>query len=159
VVSPCCFPPCVQSRADPSGLGHEATIYSSVQGPPGVETPTYGAPDRPLGSPDRPLGSPDRPVPLSGAPSHLSVRVGDYWRTDLFHTGQSGLHTGQSGGLPSGCHLELAVRAVVPVALDSSACRTGQYAGGNTSSFFLDFSLIFLMSSFEVLLSSIPWSK
>jgi hypothetical protein len=127
--------------------------------PPGVETPTYGAPDRPLGSPDRPLGSPDRPVPLSGAPSHLSVRVGDYWRTDLFHTGQSGLHTGQSGGLPSGCHLELAVRAVVPVALDSSACRTGQYAGGNTSSFFLDFSLIFLMSSFEVLLSSIPWSK
>jgi hypothetical protein len=28
------------SRADPSGLGHAATIYSSVQGPPGVETPT-----------------------------------------------------------------------------------------------------------------------
>jgi hypothetical protein len=28
------------SRADPSGLGHVATIYSSVQGPPGVETPT-----------------------------------------------------------------------------------------------------------------------
>jgi hypothetical protein len=29
------------SHADPSGLGHAATIYSSVQGPPGVETPTY----------------------------------------------------------------------------------------------------------------------
>jgi hypothetical protein len=28
------------SRADPSGLGHAATIYSSVQGPPGVKTPT-----------------------------------------------------------------------------------------------------------------------
>jgi hypothetical protein len=28
------------SRADPSGLGHAATIYSSVQGPPGLETPT-----------------------------------------------------------------------------------------------------------------------
>jgi hypothetical protein len=28
------------SRADPSGLGHAATIYSSVQGPPGVEMPT-----------------------------------------------------------------------------------------------------------------------
>jgi hypothetical protein len=28
------------SHADPSGLGHAATIYSSVQGPPGVETPT-----------------------------------------------------------------------------------------------------------------------
>ena len=38
------FPPCVPSRADPSGLGHAATIYSSVQGPPGVETPTVGAP-------------------------------------------------------------------------------------------------------------------
>jgi hypothetical protein len=34
------FPSCVPSRADPSGLGHAATIYSSVQGPPGVETPT-----------------------------------------------------------------------------------------------------------------------
>jgi hypothetical protein len=43
-----CFPPCVPSRADPSGLGHAATIYSSVQGPPGVETPTVGAPDRGL---------------------------------------------------------------------------------------------------------------
>jgi hypothetical protein len=28
------------SRADPSGLGHAATIYSSVQGHPGFETPT-----------------------------------------------------------------------------------------------------------------------
>jgi hypothetical protein len=36
-------PPCVPSHADPSGLGHAATIYSSVQGPPGVETPTVGA--------------------------------------------------------------------------------------------------------------------
>jgi hypothetical protein len=40
-VSPLLFSPlCVPSRADPSGLGHAATIYSSVQGPPGVETPT-----------------------------------------------------------------------------------------------------------------------
>jgi hypothetical protein len=36
------------SRADPSGLGHAATIYSSVQGPPKVETPTVGAPGRGL---------------------------------------------------------------------------------------------------------------
>jgi hypothetical protein len=42
------FPPCVPSRTDPSGLGHAATIYSSVQGPPGVETPTVGAPGRGL---------------------------------------------------------------------------------------------------------------
>jgi hypothetical protein len=41
-VSPYCFSPplCVPSRADPSGLGHAVTINSSVQGPPGVETPT-----------------------------------------------------------------------------------------------------------------------
>jgi hypothetical protein len=42
------FSPCVPSRADPSGLGHTGTIYSSVQGPPGVETPTVGAPGRGL---------------------------------------------------------------------------------------------------------------
>jgi hypothetical protein len=42
------FPPCVPSRVDPSGLGHAATIYSSVQGPPRVETPTFGAPGRGL---------------------------------------------------------------------------------------------------------------
>jgi hypothetical protein len=36
------------SRTDPSRLGHAATIYSSVQGPPGVETPTVGAPGRGL---------------------------------------------------------------------------------------------------------------
>jgi hypothetical protein len=41
-------PLCVPSRADPSGLGHATTIYSSVQGPPGVETPTVGAPGRGL---------------------------------------------------------------------------------------------------------------
>jgi hypothetical protein len=35
-------PFCAPSRADPSGLGHATTIYSSVQGPPGVETPTVG---------------------------------------------------------------------------------------------------------------------
>jgi hypothetical protein len=37
VVVPFFVPPCVPSRADPSGLGHAAIIYSSVHGPPGVE--------------------------------------------------------------------------------------------------------------------------
>jgi hypothetical protein len=41
-------PLCVLSRANPSGLGHAATIYSSVQGPPGVKTPTVGVPGRGL---------------------------------------------------------------------------------------------------------------
>jgi hypothetical protein len=48
-----CLPPAssplrAPSRADQSGLGHAATIYSSVQGPPGFETPTVGAPGRGL---------------------------------------------------------------------------------------------------------------
>jgi hypothetical protein len=51
-VSPFClspfFPLRAPSRADPSGLGHAATIYSSVQGPPGDDTPTVGAPGRGL---------------------------------------------------------------------------------------------------------------
>jgi hypothetical protein len=34
------LPPRAPSHADPSRLGHAATVYSSVQGPPGVETPT-----------------------------------------------------------------------------------------------------------------------
>jgi hypothetical protein len=47
-VVPLIVPPCVPSRVDQSGLRHAATIYSSVQGPPGVETPTVGAPGRGL---------------------------------------------------------------------------------------------------------------
>jgi hypothetical protein len=48
-LSPSGFPPLrAPSCADPSGLGHAATIYSSVQGLPGVETPTVGAPGRGL---------------------------------------------------------------------------------------------------------------
>jgi hypothetical protein len=35
-------------RVDPSGLGHATTLHSSAQGPPGLETPTVGAPGRGL---------------------------------------------------------------------------------------------------------------
>jgi hypothetical protein len=34
------LPPCVPSRADPSGLGHATTILLVGPGTPGVETPT-----------------------------------------------------------------------------------------------------------------------
>jgi hypothetical protein len=47
-LTPSCSPLRAPSRADPSGLGHAATVYSSVQGPPEVETPTVGAPGRGL---------------------------------------------------------------------------------------------------------------
>jgi hypothetical protein len=83
-----------------------------------------------------------------------------------FHTGQSGPHTVQSGGLLSGCHLELAVGLRFPDAPDSPACghrtvrcATGQSGAPRTDSpqaTHLDFSWILLMSYFEVLLSSIP---
>jgi hypothetical protein len=42
------LPPYVPSRADPSGLGHAATILLIGTGTPGVETPTVGAPGRGL---------------------------------------------------------------------------------------------------------------
>jgi hypothetical protein len=42
------FPPCVPSRANPSRLGHAATILLVGPGTPGVETPTVGAPGRGL---------------------------------------------------------------------------------------------------------------
>jgi hypothetical protein len=47
-LAPASFPPpsCSVSRR-PIWLGH-ATFHSSVQGPPGLETPTVGAPDRGL---------------------------------------------------------------------------------------------------------------
>jgi hypothetical protein len=80
----------------------------------------YGAPDRPVGSLDRPC-----PCPMClavGLSEQMSVGA------QAFHTGPSGLHTGQSGGLPSECHLELAVGARVPGAPDSPTCghRTTQ---------------------------------
>jgi hypothetical protein len=41
-------PPCVPSRADPSGLGHAMTILLIGPGTPGVKTPIVGAPGRGL---------------------------------------------------------------------------------------------------------------
>jgi hypothetical protein len=48
--------------------------------------------------------------------------------------GAAGFHTGQSGGLLSECHLELAVGAEVPGAPDSPACghRTVRCATGQS---------------------------
>jgi hypothetical protein len=63
------------------------------------------------------------------------------------------------------CHLELAVRATVPGAPDSPTCGTGQSGAPRTDSSratllsSLRLYLIFIMSSFEVLLSSMSWSK
>jgi hypothetical protein len=63
------------------------------------------------------------------------------------------------------CHLELAIRATVPGAPDSPACGTRQFGATRTNSpqatlfSYLGLHLIFMMSSFEVLLSSMSWSK
>jgi hypothetical protein len=59
-----CLPPAALSplrvlpRADPSGLGHAAMIYSSVQGPPGFRNTDNYRP--PLPPPARPLETPPR---------------------------------------------------------------------------------------------------
>jgi hypothetical protein len=56
---------------------------------------------------------------------------------------------------PPRCHLELVVRATVPGPPDRPVLLSGQSDCGNTSSL-LGLYLNFLMSSFEVLLSSMP---
>jgi hypothetical protein len=78
---------------------------------------------------------------MSGAPSRCPVRADDCWHRRLFHTGQSGAHTGRSGGLLSGCHLELAVGLEFHGAPDSPACghrtvwcATGQSGAPHTNS-------------------------
>jgi hypothetical protein len=64
------------------------------------------------------------------------------------------------------CHLEVTVGLLFPGAPDSPACGTEQSASGNTILCFLDLLdtcssslVIFIMSSFEVFLSSLPLSK
>jgi hypothetical protein len=63
------------------------------------------------------------------------------------------------------CHLELAIRVHVPGVPDSSACGIGQSGAPCTDSphatllSSLGLHLIFIMSSFEVLISSMSWSK
>jgi hypothetical protein len=94
-------------------------------------------------------GTPDSPVvhrtahySLSGAPSRCSVRVGDRWRRRLFHTGQSSAHTGQSSGLLSECHLELAVGLVFHSPPDSPV-RLAQTVRSSTLGLFLDLLNVF----------------
>jgi hypothetical protein len=79
---------------------------------------------------------------MSDAPSHCPVRAGDRWRRRLFHTGQSGAHTGQSGGLLSGCHLELAVGLEFLGASDSPV-RLAQTVRSSTLGLFLDLLNVF----------------
>jgi hypothetical protein len=62
------------------------------------------------------------------------------------------------------CHLELAVTVPVPGAPESPTCATGQSGAPRTDSpqatllTSIGLHLIFIMSSFEVLLSSMSWS-
>jgi hypothetical protein len=77
----------------------------------------------------------------------------------FFHTEQSGAHTGQSGGLLSECHLELSLGWSSLVHRTVRRVRTGQSGAPShrqSAAAHLDFSWIFLMFYFEVLLSLIP---
>jgi hypothetical protein len=110
-------------------------------------------------------GTPDSPVvhrtahcSVSGAPSRCPVVAGDHWRCRLFTPDSPVVFSAQ-------CHLELAVGLWFPGAPDSPACGTGQSGAPCTNSLqatllsSLGLLLIFIMSSFEVLLSSMSWSK
>jgi hypothetical protein len=61
------------SHADPSRLGHAAIIYSSVLGPPGVETPTALEIDD--GSSDTGMGLiPSGTNAVLASPAHTAMR-------------------------------------------------------------------------------------
>jgi hypothetical protein len=75
-------------------------------------------------APDGLVGSPDGLMPLSGAPNRWTDIIGD--RRQAFYTGQSVLHTGQSGGLFSTVPPGNSHWATVTCAPDSPACGTGQ---------------------------------
>jgi hypothetical protein len=97
-LSPSSFPLRAPSRADPSGLGHAATVYSSVQGPPGVETPTESEKEtngKDLARAAKTLlslGAPDCPV------VHRAVSRAPGWR---WSTGRSREPLHQNHTLPT----------------------------------------------------------
>jgi hypothetical protein len=81
-----------------------------------------------------------------------------------FYTGHSGCHIGHSGGLLSTVPPGTSRWATVPGAPDSPVChRTIRCSRPDsaqaTPPLFLRLHLIFIMYSFDVLLSSMSWSK
>jgi hypothetical protein len=107
------------------------------------------------GASDSPVAHRTMHCSLSGVPSCYPDTAGDRWRRRLFTPDSPML-------FPPQCHLELAIGLRFPGAPDSPVCHrivrcsSHRQSAGNTHLHFLDFSLIFLMSSFEVLISSIP---
>jgi hypothetical protein len=122
-------------------------------------------------------GTPDSPVvhQTVRCPCPVCLAVGLTPQVTVgavgFYTGQSGRHTGQSGGFSTPVPPRTSRWATVPWCTGQSSvwhqtvlCSSaGQSASGNTCLRFLDFAwylliftLIFIMSSFEVLLSSLP---
>jgi hypothetical protein len=117
-------------------------------------------------------GTPDSPVVhrtanclVSGAPSRYPATAGDRCRCRLFTPDNPDSTPDSPVVFSPQCHLELAVRATVPGASDSPACGIGQSGAPRTDSpqatlfSSLGLHLIFVMSFFEVLLSSMSWSK
>jgi hypothetical protein len=110
-------------------------------------------------------GVPDSPMPLSGAPSRWVCQSRWPLAHRLYALDSPDFTPNSPMVFPPWCHLELVVRATVPGAPDSPACGTGQSGAPRTDSpqatllSSLGLHLIFIMSSFEVLLSSMSWSK
>jgi hypothetical protein len=85
-----------------------------------------GTPDSPVGSPDSPVGSPDSPVLLSGVPSRWICQRRWPLARMIFALDSPYFTPDSPVVFPPRCHLELAVRAIVPGAPDSPACGTRQ---------------------------------
>jgi hypothetical protein len=115
-------------------------------------------------------GTPDSPMPLSGAPSHWTWHCRWPLALQAFTPDSPRVTPDSLVASLRKCHHELAVGLQFPDALDSAACGTGQSGAlsqtvhrSNTILRFLDFAwyffyllVIFIMSSFEVLLYSMP---
>jgi hypothetical protein len=117
------------------------------------------------GTPDSPVVHQTAHCSVSGAPSRCPATAGDRWRRRLFTPDSPDSTPDSSVVFSAQCHLELAVGLWFPGAPNSSACGTKQSGAPCTDSpqatllSSLGLLLIFIISSFEVLLSSMSWSK
>jgi hypothetical protein len=117
------------------------------------------------GTPDSPVVHQTAHYSVSGAPSRCSAIAGDRWRCRLFTLDSPNSTPNSPVVFSAQCHLELVVGLRFPSVPDSPACGTGQSGAPHIDSpqatllSSLGLLLIFIMSSFKVLLSSMSWSK
>jgi hypothetical protein len=115
------------------------------------------------GTPDSPVGSPDSPVPLSGAHSRWVWHCRWPLALQAFSSDSSDVTLDSPMSSLHQCHLVLAVGLLFPWCTGQSGALSRTVRQWQHLSLFLglcliliDLLVIFIMSSFEVLLSSMP---